>query len=445
MKVAVVGGGITGLVAARELNRARHEVVLFEGSERLGGLIETHRVGDALVEGAADWFVTRAPEALDLCAELGLADRLVEPAVSGAAIYAGGALKPMPPGTVRGVPRSPWAAFTSGLVGLGGSLRTAADYVKPGPLRGPDVSIGALLRARLGDAVVERMVDPFLAASRSGNIDEVSLAAGAPELDAMARSSRSIMRAVAKLPAGGSLPFRGLRGGMSTLIDALTSHLGDVDVRLGTSVDACVANDGWEVRFPGGSEAADAVILAVPPHAAGPMLSRSAPRTADLLGQIAFAPAVVAGLVYAAGDVTPPENLSGFLVPASEAAFVTAGAWFSSKWPHARGPAGEHVVRCFVGRTEGDDRTALSDEDLIARVRRDVARIMGTRAEPVAHIVIRRERALPVFRVGHLDLVADIENSLENLPPVALAGAGYRGSGIPDCIKSARAAAAALT
>jgi oxygen-dependent protoporphyrinogen oxidase len=152
---------------------------------------------------------------------------------------------------------------------------------------------------------------------------------------------------------------------------------------------------------------------------------------------------VVVCLVYEPGDVRPPDDLSGFLVPSSERRFVTAGAWFSSKWPHARSEDGAHAIRCFVGRTENDERAALDDPALIENVRADVSQIMGITAAPRdARVLVRDDRALPVFRVGHLETIERAEVALVGLPPVALAGAGYRGSGIPDCIASAREAVA---
>jgi oxygen-dependent protoporphyrinogen oxidase len=174
-------------------------------------------------------------------------------------------------------------------------------------------------------------------------------------------------------------------------------------------------------------------------------LRDAAHQCATLLSDIRFAPAVVAGLVYEPGDVVPPDDLSGFLVPSAEHRFVGAGAWFSSKWPHTRSEDGAHVIRCFVGRTENDDRARHSDDALLARVRADVAEIMGIAATPRAErVLLRDEAALPVFRVGHLETVARAEAALAGLPPLELAGAGYRGSGIPDCIASGRRAAASL-
>lgn len=433
------------MVAARALARDGRDVLLLEASDRLGGKIRSHRLAGATVEAGADWFITRSPEAVDLCTELGLAEDLVPPSKSGAAIWTRGRLKRLPAGFIRGIPPSPFGALTSGFVGPLSAARTLADYFLPGPLEGPDISIADYLRPRLGRRVIERLVDPMLAASRSGTASEMSLRLGTPEVDAAARSSRSVMKGLRAAPATGSTrPFLGLAGGMERMVDALAGDLPGVDVRLNSPVRALVASrTGWRMELPGGPQEVGALILAVPPQAAAGLLREAAHQTATELGQIRFAPAVVVGLVYEPGDVRPPDDLSGFLVPSSERRFVTAGAWFSSKWPHTRSDDGAHVIRCFVGRTVNDERAALDDAALIENVRADVSQIMGITAAPRdARVLVRDDRALPVFRVGHLETIERAEVALVGLPPVALAGAGYRGSGIPDCIASARDAVA---
>ena len=441
----MIGGGITGLVAARALSRDGRDVILLEASDRLGGKIHTHQLAGAAVEGGADWFITRSRDAVDLCTELGLADELVPPSKSGAAVWTRGRLKRLPAGFVRGIPPSPLRALTSGFVGPIGAARTLADYFLPGPLDGPDISVDAYLRPRLGRRVMERLVDPMLAASRSGTAAEMSLRVGTPEVDVAARSSRSVMKGLRASPtAEGAQPFLGLSGGMSRIVDALGADLSEVDVRLNSPVSALAASrTGWRIDHTGGAEDVGALILAVPPQVAADLLKEAAHQTATELAQIRFAPAVVVGLVYEPGDVRPPEDLSGFLVPSSEGCFVSAGAWFSSKWPHSRSEDGAHVIRCFVGRTENDERARVDDAALLENVRADVSRIMGITAAPRdARVLMRDTRALPVFRVGHLETIERAEVALVGLPPVALAGAGYRGSGIPDCISSAREAAA---
>ena len=436
-RVAIVGGGITGLSAAYELRDANVDVTLLEASERLGGKILTHQVAGVPVEAGADWFLTRQPAALELCRRLGLEDDLVPPDRSGAYIWSRGGLHKMIPQLVRGVPTRPKEAAEGGLVSKAAAMRASLELLNLRPLRGPDVSVGSFVRKRFGHEVMERLVDPMLAASRSGSADEMSLAAAAPELDAAARSHRSVLSALRQAPSPSSdnPPFLGLRGGMSRLSDALVAHLTGLDIRVGTQVaEISRANDRYLVD---GVEA-DTIILAVPAHAAASLTRSLDTDLARELGRIHFEPAVVVTLAFPPGSGPPPADGSGVLVPSGEKRLLTACAWFSEKWRHAKPDDGSLIVRCFVGRK---DALEFSDNDLIAGVTEELRAIAGINGSPREHSVVRWEAALPVFRVGHNEIVDRIEKRLEGLPGIAIAGAGYRGSGLPDCISQGQTAA----
>ncbi|HVM36527.1 MAG TPA: protoporphyrinogen oxidase [Actinomycetota bacterium] len=442
MSVVVVGGGISGLVAARTLEAAGEEVILLEMAERLGGKIVTHEIRDAVIEGGPDWFITRVPEALELCRDLGIEDRLVSPVGSGTLVLRRGKMRPFPRGFVRGIPPSARAALQSRFVSPVGALRALADYVLPGPLTGPDVSVGALVRRRLGRQVLERLVEPMLAASRSGAPDEISLAAGAPEIDAAARSSRSVMRALRREAREPAMlpPFLGVRGGMEHVVHALSGGLKKTQVMLRSEVTTIErAGSGWHVELgSGGRLEARATVIAAPAPAAAIMLRASAPEAATRLATIRYEPAAVIGLVYPVGSAPPPEGATGVVVPPSERRNLTACAWFSSKWPHMTGPQGPDVMRAFVG---GD--AALAEEDaLVEGVAAEIATLTGAPATPDGHVITRWRHALPVMRVRHFELIDAIEAALP--PGLALAGAALRGSGLPDCIRSGAAAASAV-
>lgn len=445
----MIGGGITGLVAARSLRMERPDVqvVVLERDDRLGGKILTQEIAGVPVEAGADWFITRQPAALELCRELGLGDELVPPKRSGAYVWMRKKLRKLPPGLVRGLPLHPSVALRAGLLSPAGALRVATEALNKRPLTGPDVSVGEFVRTRFGDEVMEQLVDPMLAASRSGRADEMSLAAAAPEIDSIARSNPSVLRGLRGLrrAAGGpppSTPFLGVRGGMTRLIDTLAGNLQGAEVRTGTSVDSIQRRgEGWIVRTADEEIGASAVIAAVPAFAAADLLQHAGDGLATDLRAIRYAAALVATLVYPPGAGPPPAEGSGLLVPTRERRLLTAAAWFSEKWEHARPADGSLVLRCFVGKPEAAD---MSDEDLERALAGEARTMLGLGGPPVESRITRWSAALPVYRVGHLQLVDRIESQLAELPGLVLAGAGYRGSGLPDCIAQGQRAAEAI-
>jgi oxygen-dependent protoporphyrinogen oxidase len=443
--VVVVGGGIAGLVAAYSLVKSGwREVVLLEASDRLGGKIRTRRYAGATLEAGPDWFLTRGDTMVELCDALGLIKDLVAPAVSSTLIWQGGRLRTAPAGFVRGIPTSMRGILTCQHLSVPGRVRALGDLVLPGPLRGPDISIGQLVRRRFGRELLERVVDPMLAASRSGSADSMSLAAAAPEINHAARSSRSVMRGVRTDEAPLKWPaFLGLRSGMERLVAALATELSDADVRLQLAVIGVEpAREGYRVSTGTSSIDAGAVILALPAPDSAALIESLDASFSKELASMHYTSAVVTTLIYGPGSIEPPIGSSGVLIPSSEGRLMTACAWYSVKWPHARPADGSVVVRCFAGRTPNDPALEMPDEEVVERFAGEVGELTEVDSRPRKAFNDRWKHALPLYEVGHLDLVGRIEEALGAHPGLALAGAGYRGSGLPDCVESGRAAAA---
>lgn len=445
--VVVVGGGITGLAATHAL-AGRCRVVLLEAEHRLGGKIRSDRLDDIVVDAGPDSFVRR-DSATELCRALGLGDRLIEPAVFGAFIWAGGKLKRAPSHFFYGMPASPTAALRSRILSPLGALRAGMDLVLPGPLKGPDVSIASFVRRRFGSEVLERLVDPLLAGTRAGRSDELSLAAAVPQINALARKHRSLVLGLSKAKRAGARvagppPFLSLEGGMDELVDALARSLRSIsDIRTSTSVTAIEQKgDRFVARTPSGPIESEAIVLAVPTHAAATLLAPIAPAAASTLSPIVYASAVTATLVYEPRAFSPPEGGSGLLVASGEHRTLAAATWYSRKWPRRAPADGRIVVKCFAGRAAGDEQLGLDDDELVHRMAADLGTALQSDATPIATSLVRWERALPQYAVGHLERVAAAEAALP--PGIALAGAGYRGSGLPDCIESAAGAAQAV-
>jgi oxygen-dependent protoporphyrinogen oxidase len=440
--VAVIGGGITGLVAAYEL-RGRAEVVVLEASSACGGKIRTTTLDGNTFEDGPDSFLPRDDTPLELCRSLGLADQLIEPADFGAWLWHGGRLVPLPEGSVFGLPSGPMSILKTRLLSPRGVLRAAGDFVLPGPLSGPDVSVAAFVEKRFGREVLERLVDPLLAGTRAGDPSRMSLAAALPQIDHVARTHRSLtlgLRAQRKGARGNAKPrFYSLRGGMQTLVDALLGAI-DADVRTGV-IASRVRPDGhgFLIDTNGEQLSVDAVVIAVPAHVAAQVLRDLAPGASERLGSITYATVATAGFVYPSSAVRIPARGSGVLVPRSENRTIAGCTWFSAKWPHAA-PPGTTVLRAFAGRSDGDPALELGDDELLDRMEGDLADILGIGEAARSRRLTRWDRGIPQLEVGHLDAISSIEQQLASWPRLALAGAGYRGTGIPDCIDQARAA-----
>jgi protoporphyrinogen/coproporphyrinogen III oxidase len=445
--IVVVGGGITGLAAARAILETSDALVtLAEASDRLGGKVWTEKDDGVTYEWGADSFLARDDTALELCRDLGIEDRLVPPAIFGAQIPWKGKMHSLPDKTLYGIPESPGAAMRVGLLGPLGAARARLDRVLPGPLKGPDISVGRLVKRRFGRQVLDRMVDPLLAGTRAGDANEMSLAAATPQIDEIARRHRSIRRGMAatrKSGTGWPPPFMAVKGGMQGLIDELGA---DVTRRAGVRTHARVEHistgEHLSVYLERGERiGADSIVLAVPAYEAAEMVSGIGTTARDDLASIRYASAAVIALVYPDGALRPPAGASGVLVPSKEGATISACTWFDHKWPDCSVGDGRRVLRCFVGRRENDPALEMNDAELAVVVAADARNYGGATGDPISHRIVRWDRAMPQYAIGHLDVVDRIESDLA-AHRIFVAGAGYRGSGIPDCIKQAKAAAA---
>jgi oxygen-dependent protoporphyrinogen oxidase len=450
--LAVVGGGISGLAAAWEGVRRGADVVVLEAGNRSGGVLTTSRLGDLAVDEAADAFLARVPEAVDLCAQLGIDGELVAPATGSAYVWSEGALRRLPSEQLLGVPTDLDEVAASGIVSTAGIERARADLTRPDDRPEGDEAVGTLVRRRVGDEVLDRLVSPLVGGIWAGDCDRLSLRTAAPALAAARDLGPSLLRSAAEARAGalaaaaanGDRPvFLAPRGGMGQLVDALLGALGD-RVRYGTPVTG-LAREGTRWRLEPAGVVADAVVLALPAYAAAPLLAGHAPGAAATLGGIDHATVALVGLVVPREAVDRELDGSGFLVPRSGGRLVTACSWVSSKWAHLAGDGSSVVLRASAGRV-GDDRAqAMDDDALAAAVLADLADLMDLRGGPTDVRVSRWPRSFPQPRPGHLDTVAALDAEMaEHTPRLAATGSWARGVGIPACIRGGRTAAATV-
>lgn len=449
-EVVVVGGGIAGLSAALDIARAGHAVTVVDASDRPGGKLRAAEVAGAAIDVGAESTLATRPEFADLATSLGLGHLLTEPATTSASIWSRGALHPLPPRTLMGVPSDPDSAL--GLLTRAEVERVRAE--QPGePLPG-DVTVGELVAHRVGAAVVDRLVEPFLGGVYAGSANALSLQAATPQLWSAVASGGSILeaaRAAAERTAGRTRSaFVGLRGGLATVVPELVSAiegLGGV-VRSGVIVRGLEAasDGGWRVATGPTTDVevhrADAVVVAVPPAAAARLLAGVAPDAATCLAAIETASMAILSFAFEADAIGALPG-SGVLVPPVEGRTIKASTFSSRKWGWLSDATPETAfVRASVGRA-GETRVLQQDDrDLLVVARRELGEILGRDLpQPIDAHVQRWGGALPQYAVGHVDRVATIRRSVASRPGLAVAGAAYDGVGIPAVVGSAHAAA----
>lgn len=444
---------MAGLAAAWELLREPGgdlNVTVLEATDRPGGKLRQERVGGHLVDVGAEAMLGLRPEAATLIEEIGAGDQLVTPATMAATIYSYGALHPMPPRSLMGIPQSPQDA--RGILRPADLDRLAAPVTLP-PVTG-DVSVGDYVAAALGDAVVDRLVEPLLGGVYAGYSRELSMAATLPMLYPRAVAGAPLVGTPATTPSGGAPAapppaFIGLRGGVGRfpgLVRAAIEERG-ATVRTGVTVRELRHTGGsWTLTAGSTTDpetiAADAVIVAVPPPAARRLLADLAPAAADQLGAIECASMVVATFAFPAAAM-PALDGSGFLVPPVESRFVKASTFSSRKWGWLAESVPEVVyVRASLGRHREEAALQRPDEELLAAALADLRGILGINLPaPIETHVQRWGGGLPQYAVGHLDRIAVVRNAVGEIEGLEVAGAAYDGVGIPAVIGSGRRAA----
>ncbi|MFI6292201.1 protoporphyrinogen oxidase [Nonomuraea sp. NPDC050790] len=451
--VVIVGGGISGLAAAWHLRQSggeRVKVTVLEGSPRIGGKLHASEVAGVMVDAGAEAMLARRPEGKDLAKAVGLGDELVTPGTTSASVYSRGALRPLPKGQVMGVPADLTELARSGIISPAGLLRVPLDQVLPATLVRTDVSVAAYIRARMGEEVLDRLVEPLLGGVYAGRSDMLSLEATMPSIAIAARTERSLLGAareiVEEAPRSAGPVFTSLRGGLGSLPEAV-AKAGGADIRTGVTVrELRRTESGWQlvtgpVPRPEVIEA-DAVILAVPAAPAARLLRAEVPKAAAELARIEYASMAVVTLAYTPRSFPEAPTGSGYLVPPVEGRPVKAATFSSVKWPHLSDDL--LIVRCSVGRIGEEHLLQRADSELVSLAMAEMTEVMGVRGLPVDSRVTRWGGALPQYNVGHLDRVARVRAAVAVQPGLAVCGAAYDGLGIPACVATARTAAARI-
>lgn len=481
MRVAIVGGGIAGLAAAYELEKARGvgadvTYTLFESRDRLGGSLASETVNGVVLERGPDSFLSEKPAGAELCRELGLADQLTPSNDANRKTYivVKNRLVPLPDGLMFLIPTKLVPTALTSLFSPMTKIKMALELLHPPRPSRQDESVAALVERHFGREAVDRLADPLLSGIYGGDATQLSARTVLPKLVEMEtqygsltrgmlaahkqmRAKMAAMRAAAQeaggrpgsRPAGPRSIFTTLRGGLQQLVDALEAHLNSEWVKTSTSVDSLGREaNGWRLRSDGRDEFYDAVILTSPAFVAGKLLASTDAALGDELGAIPYSSSITVNLVFDEAQLGPLPDGFGFLVPAVEGRAMLACTFVHRKFV-GRTPTGKAVLRAFLGGAKNESLLDQPDDVLIATVRRELSEILGARIVG-PHIpaestqVSRWRRAMAQYSVGHQERMKRVKDRVAALPGMRLAGNAYDGIGIPDCIRTGRNAAKEL-
>lgn len=476
MRTAIIGGGIAGLAAAYELEKARAagapvEYTLFEARERFGGALASEVVYGAVLERGPDSFLTEKPAAAELCRELGLGAELVpsNDAARKTYILVHNRLVPLPDGLMFLVPTKLIPTALTRLFSLKTKIRMGLELLHPPRPTGlADEAVATMVERHFGSEAVDRLADPLLSGIFGGDASQLSARTVLPALVAMEEEYGSLTRgmlaahrkmrarAKANAQANGHAPAKGkpaqrsiftaMRGGMQQLVDALVGRLNPAWLRLSTPVSALErVADGWVVEAGGVRENYDSVILSSPAWAAGALLKPVDAELGEELSGIPYSSSITINLVYDEDQLGDLPDGFGFLVPATEGRSMLACTFVHRKFL-GRTPQGKAVFRAFLGGMKQETLMAETDADLVATVRRELTEILGedvlpSDEKPEHTQVSRWRKAMAQYAVGHQERKERIAERVETLPGLKLAGNAYDGIGIPDCIRLGRQAA----
>lgn len=487
-RVVIVGGGVTGLTAAYALEKLAPdlEVIVVEGGSRLGGNVVTVQHNGFLIDGGPDSWVATKPHATELAKELGLGDELIGTIPENRRVYIAhdGRLHPMPEGVQLGIPTEVMPLAASELFTWDAKLRMGLELAVPRKdwHEGADESVSSFLQRRFGDQLADRLAGPLLAGIFAGNADDISVRAAFPQLVEAEKKYGSLILAMRAMKAarhaahedekaaapamsgksgksgrGGKKPsaptggsgFLTLKRGMGDLILNL-AHRVSAEVRLGTKVASIQKTDPDDPRGRfrvflrgAGRIFADHVLFTGPAHAARAALSSVEPELETALQGLDYASTATAFLAFKRKDVDHALDAAGYIVPRSSGRAALACTWVGSKWEH-RVPGGHALLRLFFGGDGREHILALPDDELADLARRELEVFVPLNGKPVFSKVFRYTKASPQPRIGHLSRMAKVTALLARHPGLYLAGNGYDGVGIPECVRQARGKAQAI-
>ncbi|WP_040204467.1 protoporphyrinogen oxidase [Neobacillus jeddahensis] len=455
-KVIIVGGGIAGLTAAYYLQKTIQEhklpieIQLIESSHRLGGKMQTVIRDGFTIERGPDSFLARKTSIIRLAKEVGMDDKLVPNSTGKSYVLVNEKLHSMPGGSIMGIPTEIGPFLTTGLFSIPGKLRAAADLILPRSESGKDQSLGQFFRRRLGDEVVENLIEPLLSGIYAGDIDQLSLMSTFPQFYEVEQKYRSLIMGMKKTaPAPVQRPenndrkkgsFLTFKTGLQSFAEAIEAKLDPDTILKGHRVDKIIkSTHGYEVYLNNGETVKADSIIAATPHKVTQSMFSDYPLF-DPFKTVPSTSVATVTLAFPKEAIKRDIDGTGFVVSRNGDYSITACTWTHKKWEHST-PEGKALLRCYVGRSGDETIVDLSDDQIIKIVLDDLKKTMDITMDPEFAIVTRWNNSMPQYTVGHKQRLATILDRIKaELPGVFLAGSSYGGVGVPDCIDQGEAA-----
>ncbi len=437
-RVAIVGGGVSGLAAAHFLGRRGVSCRLFEAQPRLGGTIRTERLHECLVEAGPDSWLAEKTWLLDLLRELGLQDQVIgsNDARRRTFIVRGGRLVPLPESMRLLAPTKPWQVASTRLLGPATKARMALEWFRR-PAERPDRSVAEFVRDHFGDEAVEYLAQPMLAGVYGSPPEMLSAEQVIPRFVDYEQRFGSVLRGAYRT-RNRTRPaplFLTLRNGMGSLIEALERRVAATcEIARDRVQSLGLGENGWSLQSDRGAETVDHVIVATAAHEASRLLTRVDPAVSGLLGGVPYTSSVVAALVYRRSGFGHPLNGFGLLVPRAEKGSLAACTWVNTKFDGRTAPNAV-LLRAFLAGAPAEAAMETSDDRILATAHAELQAWMRLRSDPIGGQVHRWARAMPQYAVGHDRRMRELERRLRGLPGLHLAGNGFDGIGVPDCVR----------
>lgn len=452
MKVAIIGGGITGLAAAYRLEQMNPlaNIILFEKKSHLGGKLLTDCADPFVLEGGADSFLSRKPRGIGLCEELGIADQLIGRRPENRRTYVKrfGHLHPLPEGLSGFVPTDLRALENHPLLSTAGWERIQQEpHIRP--FEGEDdESLAAFMIRRLGREAFENIVEPLMSGIFAGDAQKLSLLATYPNLRQVEQEHGSLLRGLANRNKAGRQPvyppFVSFAGGMAILIETIGRALKQTEIITGVTVRAVSrADDRWQVITEDQALDFDYILLTTPTYASGRLVENLDTKLAAMLNRISYASTAVVHLAFPKNKIDNVPQSYGYVIPRAEQSDILACSWSSQKWVD-RAPDDTLLLRVFMGRAGGQDILQHDDEALVMKAVNEIRQTLKLSAAPTFYRVYRWPQSMPQYNLGHQRRIETVRNRLTHHRGLMMAGAAFEGVGIPNCIASAEAAAEAI-